>query len=168
MRLTSLVAPVLGVAMMTALVLPSCKNGDDEVDQCRDYTPPASFDPSTPVVSFQNDVVPIFNFSCVFSSCHGSLSGGANGIFLGGADAKAVRKNLVDVSAPELPSMVFVKPGDPRNSYLMRKLDGSQCLLDAQCIDGDCGDSMPQNEQTLPIETRDVVRRWIAQGAQEN
>jgi len=131
----------------------------------RQLSPPPSFDPSAPVVSFKTDVFPIFGFSCAFSTCHGSTAGSSNGIFLGGNKPETVRTNLVDVPAPELPSMAFVKAGDPRNSYLMRKLDGSNCVLDAQCTDGDCGDSMPQNEDKLAIEQRDLVRRWIAQGA---
>ena len=146
----------------------ACPGSDEK--KCMDYTPAASFDSTTPVTSFRNDVVPIFNFSCTFTSCHGSQSGNANGVYLGGAgsDPTAVRAGIVDKPAPELSSMAIIKPGDPHDSYLMRKMDASNCLLSAQCTNGDCGDSMPKNEDPLPEDKRNVVRRWIAQGAQDN
>jgi hypothetical protein len=50
----------------------------------------------------------------------------------------------------------------------MRKIDGSHCVLDAQCTGGDCGQSMPRNSETLPLEARDKVRRWIGQGAKND
>ena len=167
MRLTSLVATALTLATMIAVALPSTGCPSDD-KKCSDYAPPTSFDPNTPATSFEKDVFPIFKFSCAFTSCHGTQSGSSNGVFLGGEDAKTVRTGLVDQPAPELTAMPLVKPGDPHGSYLMRKMDGSHCLLDAQCTDGSCGDSMPHNEDTLDVATRDVVRRWIAQGAPDN
>jgi hypothetical protein len=151
------------LAATIALAVPL--GGCPDEDVCRDYSPPASFDPATPTVSFADDVMPIFGNSCAFSTCHGSATGDANGVFLGGSDPEAVYKAIVDVRSSELPTMSYVKAGDPRESYLMRKMDGSHCILDAQCTDGDCGLSMPRNDEMLPIEARDVVRRWIAQGA---
>lgn len=169
MRLSSLIVSAAMLAAMLAMDLSTAGCSSDE-KTCSDYTPPASFDPSTPAISFRNDVVKVFNFSCTFTSCHGTQSGGSNGIYLGGvgSDPATVRAGLVDQPAPELPSMSFVKPGEPASSYLMRKMDGSQCTLNAQCKDGDCGDSMPHNEDLLDEDTRNVVRRWIAQGAQDN
>ncbi|WP_146647707.1 hypothetical protein [Labilithrix luteola] len=134
---------------------------------CSDYTPPATFDATTPAVSFSKDVMPIFKQSCAFSTCHGSNVGDANGVYLGD-DAPRVHAAVLGVVASELPSMAFVVAGDPRASYLMRKMDGSQCALDAQCQGGSCQMSMPRGEDPLPLETRDVVRRWIAQGAKND
>jgi hypothetical protein len=134
---------------------------------CEDVSPPATFDALKPAVSFARDVTPLLSKSCAFSTCHGSSAGPANGVYLG-TDLARVQRELVTKSASELPTMPLVTPGDPRQSYLMRKLDGSQCALDAQCLGGSCGDTMPRGEQPLPIETRDVVRRWIAQGAKND
>ena len=50
----------------------------------------------------------------------------------------------------------------------MRKLDGSQCVLDAQCKGGSCQESMPKGDGLLDLATRDTVRRWIAQGAKND
>jgi hypothetical protein len=50
----------------------------------------------------------------------------------------------------------------------MHKIDGDSCTLDKQCVGADCGSSMPEQSDLLPEETRNVIRRWIAQGALEN
>lgn len=134
---------------------------------CKDYAPPADFDALNPRVSFTRDVMPVFAQSCAFSTCHGANAGSANGVFLG-RDASRVHAAVVGVKGDELPTMAFVLPGNPRESYLMRKMDASQCVLDAQCAGGSCQGSMPKNEASLDLATRDVVRRWIAQGAKND
>ena len=118
----------------------------------------------TPAVSFSRDVLPIFGRSCAFSTCHGASTGPANGVFLG-KDPPRVYTAIVGVKGDEMPQMAFVSPSNPHESYLMRKLDGSQCVLDGQCKGGSCQESMPKGEAVLDLATRDTVRRWIAQGA---
>ena len=135
---------------------------------CVDYSPPAGFDANSPTVSFATDVMPIFGNSCAFSTCHGSTTGSSNGIFLGKGNATKVHDAIVGKTGDENLTMPFVSAGDPRNSYLMRKMDASQCAIDAQCTGASCQASMPQNEESLPVETRDIVRRWIAQGAKND
>jgi len=132
-----------------------------------DYSPPAGFDPLSPAVTFSAGVLPIFARSCAFSTCHGSTAGPANGVFLG-RDGPKVHAAIVGVKGDELPTMPFVTPGNPRESYLMRKMDGSQCALDAQCAGASCQSSMPKGDLPLDVATRDVVRRWIAQGAKND
>ncbi|CAN5923819.1 hypothetical protein BH11MYX4_BH11MYX4_19120 [soil metagenome] len=132
-----------------------------------DYSPPTGFDALSPAVSFTNDVLPVFAQSCAFSTCHGSTTGPANGVFLG-RDGPKVHAAIVNVKGDELPTMPFVTPGNPRESYLMRKMDGSQCALDAQCTGASCGSSMPKGDAPLEVARRDIVRRWIAQGAKND
>jgi len=96
-----------------------------------------------------------------------ATTGPANGVFLG-RDPPRVYMAIVGVRGDELQTMPFVTAGNPRESYLMRKLDGSQCALDAMCNGGSCQDSMPKNEGLLDVATRDKVRRWIAQGAKND
>jgi hypothetical protein len=154
---------------LLALVLAGCPSdpGGSSGSTCEDYSPPAGFDATQPAVSFSKDVMPIFGQSCAFSTCHGSNVGNANGVFLGN-NAARVHDGLVGVKGDELPAMPFVTAGNPRESYLMRKIDGSQCVLDAQCSGGSCQGSMPKNEVLLDLATRDTVRRWIAQGAKND
>jgi hypothetical protein len=159
---------LLVFVMGASIVLGGCPKDATNAPACSDYLPPASFDAQGTKVSFSTDVMPIFQGSCAFSSCHG-LEASNNGVFLGDSQGPAaVVANLVGRRADTLQTMDYVKPGDPHESFLMRKIDGSQCVLDAQCTDKTCGQSMPRDEDVMPIETRDTIRRWIAQGAQNN
>ena len=142
-------------------------SGTDSGTPGCDYAPPAGFDALSPAVSFSKDVMPIFSQSCAFSTCHGSTTGSSNGVFLGRDPAKVIA-SVVNVKGDELTTMPFVTPGNPRESYLMRKMDGSQCALNAQCAGGSCQDAMPKGDQPLDVARRDVVRRWIAQGAKND
>jgi hypothetical protein len=161
-------APSLGLlALLAAVAVGTVGCPADDGPTCSDYEPPAGFDASKPAVSFSKDVMPVFGQSCAFSTCHGSNIGPANGVFLG-RDASRVHAAIVAVKSSELPDMPFITPGNPRESYLMRKMDASQCVLDARCTGGSCQSSMPKNEATLEVETRDIVRRWIAQGAKND
>jgi hypothetical protein len=63
--------------------------------------------------------------------------------------------NLVNVASPRDPNLIRVIPGDPDDSFMIRKLEGTQPL----------GDRMPQGGPYLPQSTIDVIRQWIANGA---
>jgi hypothetical protein len=141
-------------------------------------------DLSTPMVSFNTGVMPIFQVRCASggANCHGDPSVRAVARpFLGYPDRDAdagtvasVLDGLVGVKSGEDPSMNLVTAGDPALSFLMHKMDGDQCTLIAQCmVPGsyrpNCGVFMPyQAPSILDVTTRDVVRRWIKQGAQDN
>ncbi len=155
-------------AALLGLVLAGCPAEEETpAGGCREDAVPAGFDATTPT-SFAKDVMPVFETSCAFSSCHGSNAGSANGIYLGSSDPAATRKALLDTKAERLPSMPLVTPGDPGKSFLVRKIEGTQCALDAQCTGGTCGRSMPQGQDLLPEAARFAIRRWVAQGAKED
>jgi hypothetical protein len=141
---------------------------------CPLYQVPAGTDLTTPAVSLKTDVMQVFNANCGAAACHGSATMGMGGLFLGsetamGSDAAQVRTGLVGVLTEELTTMPYVTAGDPTKSYLMHKMDGDQCHFDAQCAGGTCLVEMPNGlGTTLPVATRDIVRRWIAQGAADN
>ena len=165
MRFATCLAAAVG-CLALAITTASCST-DPPASACGDYTPPAGFNATTPAVSFSKDVMPVFAQSCAFSTCHGSSVGSPNGVFLG-RDAAKVHAAIVGVRGDELTTMPFVTPGNPRESYLMHKVDGSQCSLDSQCTGGSCQGSMPRNTTLLDVPTRDIVRRWIAQGAKND
>jgi len=160
-RLRFLLAGILLAACFAA-----CSPNHQTGETCSDYTPPPTFDAKAPAVSFKNDVMPIFKGSCAFTACHG-LQGSNNGVYLGD-DIDAVHESLFNRRSAELPTMPFVTAGDPNASYLQKKIDGSQCILDAQCVDRTCGLPMPKDDDMLPIQMRDTIRRWIAQGAKND
>jgi hypothetical protein len=164
------VRPLLvALALAGALGCSSKSPGDPAPACAAANTPaPAAIDLTQPAVGFA-DVMPIFRASCSAFACHGSPAGDDNGVFLGTpadtGDAAHVADGLLNVPARELPSMPYVAPGAPDRSFLMHKLDGDLCSLHATCTGGSCGDSMPSGEPLLSSDSRDRVRRWIAQGA---
>lgn len=144
---------------------------------CFDYS---KFDGTTPAVSFQTDVLPVFQRSCgVASSCHGDItSPNENRPYFGPnkdttatqADIDAIFADVVDVGSFYEPGMMIVKTGDPENSFLMYKLDDTLGCDALSCAGNKaCGAMMPQGaSEPLALAERDAIRRWIAQGAQKN
>jgi hypothetical protein len=112
-------------------------------------------------VSFSRDVMPIFQLSCAFSTCHGSSTRRVQLV----GDAQAVHAAIVAVPAGEAPTLSYVAPGDLAKSYLMHKVDGDLCTVANECTGGNCEATMPQGSPLMPIANRDIIRRWIAQGA---
>jgi hypothetical protein len=157
--------------------LAGCANGPPpppaDGGGCPAYVVPEDTQLATPVVSFKNDVMKVFNTSCGASTCHGSSETPQGRLFLGSesamrADSATVYAALIGRAA-ELPSMHYVAASDPEHSYLMHKLDGDQCQFSAECVDGSCRDLMPSGTtEPMPVATRDTIRRWISQGAQQN
>ena len=93
-------------------------------------------------------------------SCHGG-SGGLTGL----GDCDTAHANLVNVPSTELLGMDRVEPGDPVDSWLMHKLDGTQGWFTADCEFDFCGSQMPLVPPLLTTETRDAIRQWITDGA---
>ena len=142
---------------------------------------PASTELMTPVVSFKTDVVPIFQLSCsLSSSCHSLKESGPSLLYLGGSlmdppDPAGALKSIINVKSLELTSMNYVTPGKLDQSYLMFKMDGQICQFTTCSLNPvpTCGQPMPMAGCALEAvnggpNPRDVVRRWIAQGAQDN
>ena len=63
---------------------------------------------------------------------------------------------LVGVNSAQVPSLQRVEPGDPDNSYLIRKLEGTASV----------GGRMPLDGTPLPQADINVIRQWITDGAQ--
>jgi len=68
--------------------------------------------------------------------------------------------SLVSVASGEKPSLLRVAPGDPDNSYLIHKLEGTPAIV---------GRQMPRNGPPY-LSTGEilVIRRWIALGAKND
>jgi len=106
----------------------------------------------TPVISFKDDLMPIFGLSCVASSCHDMAARKAD-LVLGDPSAcgpsvscydptakwlyrfpgpipdallSTVYKNLVDVPSTVVASVRRVAPGDPNHSFLVDTLVGTE------------------------------------------
>ena len=129
--------------------------------------------------SFKKDVLPIFELSCSLSaSCHGNpASPGLAGyrVYLGEVNPETTPSDtakiiglIVGPTSPAAPNLKIVDPGKPETSFLMMKMDGAINCASAMCTFKNCGLTMPQGSKPLPLATRDVVRDWIKQGAQNN
>ncbi len=91
----------------------------------------------------------LFNPSCVV--CH-SGAGAPLGLRL---DAASSFTNLVAVPSRQDGSFLRVAPGEPDQSYLIKKLEGT----------ASAGEQMPLGGPPIPQATIDFVRQWITDGA---
>lgn len=100
--------------------------------------PPAA---SGVAVSFSNDIMPVFEQTCI--KCHGGEDGTKGDLDLRTYDAmmKGGKDGLV------------VAPGDHANSMLWKLVDNGK---------------MPRRQPKLPQEQIDLIARWIDEGAQNN
>jgi hypothetical protein len=151
--------------------------GSDGAGECFNYS---TFKGDTPVISFQMEVLPIFRRSCgVSSSCHGATNSATPAQhYLGPSltsptpDATTITKildGIVGVASVEEKTMKVIEAGSPQTSFMMYKLDGVKCEQ-LTCLDDEkCGVLMPQgSKMTMDSKERDIIRRWIAQGAKNN
>jgi hypothetical protein len=67
--------------------------------------------------------------------------------------------SIVGVNSAEQPTLVRVKPGDPDNSYLYRKVQGTPSIT---------GSRMPQGGPFLSAQQLQLIHDWIVAGAQNN
>jgi len=125
-------------------------------------------DLDAPVVSFQNDVFPIFQQSCNDTACHGSTNNPAGELYLGPESATPSSAELANVVSALITTPSAIGPegtlgvvaGDWQKSFLMLKVDGCQndvgldCSGDAKANQDSacdppepCGDGMPQLDQ---------------------
>lgn len=90
-------------------------------------------------------------FTPICSVCHAGATA-PQGLRLDAANSYNL---LVGVPSTEVPSLQRVKAGDPANSYIIRKLEGTAAV----------GVQMPYGGPYLPAETIAVIRQWIQNGA---
>lgn len=106
--------------------------------------------------------MPILSDSCALAACHASKQSNL-GIHIT-YDAALVYSELQKES-PTYPGNKFVVPGKPDESFLMAKIDNTHAKLPT-CASG-CGREMPPDDM-LPQAKRDVIRKWIANGAKND
>jgi len=91
-------------------------------------------------------------FTPICSKCHIGASA-PEGLQL---DAAHSYNFLVGAPSTEQPNLLRVKPSDPDNSYMVRKIEGLPSITGLQ---------MPYMETPLPQTTIDAIRQWITNGA---
>ena len=96
----------------------------------------------------------VFTPSCASVNCHKGSSS-QHGLDL---SSGAAYSNLVNVPSGQMPALNLVTHGNPNQSYLVQKIEGT----------AEIGDRMPLNGQVLEYDFQQLVRNWIAEGAKNN
>jgi len=142
--------------------------GADTGDEPADAATDADEDvPVTPVTFTQ--VQELFTRTCAMPACHGRGSdggGGSGGLFL--TDDSTSYGAMVNQPADQVGRLRLVSPGDPDQSYLVIKVEGTMRQL-AECAPSPgrnpCGVQMPQLAAPLTAAERMLIRNWIRSGA---
>lgn len=90
-------------------------------------------------------------FTPICTACHVGATA-PHGLRLDEANSYGL---LVGIPSAQVPTLQRVAPGDPDNSYLIQKLEGTAAV----------GERMPAGGAPLPQPTIDVIRQWILDGA---
>jgi hypothetical protein len=93
-------------------------------------------------------------FTPICTACHSGATA-PQGLRLDAANSYSL---LIGVASSEVPALQRVQVGNPDASYLLQKLVGSASV----------GDRMPDGGPYLSQATIDVIRQWIANGAQKS
>lgn len=143
MRLPKRSLLVLGLGL--SLMISAC-------DSPTDPGPPDELEPT--LSSIQQH---IFSPTCATSGCHAGPDG-QEGLVLAAGQARA---NLVNVPSNQVPDLMRVEPGNPDDSYLILKLEGSDRIAPNT-------QRMPFGLAPLSQNEINTIRQWIAAGAQAN
>jgi hypothetical protein len=109
------------------------------------------------VLSFARNVQPIFSANCAVVGCH--VPGGVpTGMLLVPGFAYAT---TVGVPAGQVPSRMRIAPSDPAGSYLYEKITATKPTVGQQM-------PAPATGNVLTAADKEIIRRWIAQGAPNN
>ncbi len=128
---------------LPVLALSACDGGDGSGQTA----PPSTvFGPN-----FSEIQDSVFTITCATSGCHSGASA-PQGLRLDAANSFGL---LVNVASMEVPALLRVEPGNPDDSYLIQKLEGTAAV----------GGRMPLGGTPLEQSAIDVIRQWISDGA---
>jgi hypothetical protein len=129
---------------LISLFIASCSGGDGS--GLPPILPPGAFGPN-----FSEIQANIFTPNCATTGCHLGASA-PQGLRLDDANSFGM---LVGIASSEESSILRIAPGEPDNSYLIHKLEGSASV----------GAQMPLSAPPLEQASIDVIRQWITDGA---
>ena len=135
---------LLALTLVT-LLLASCGGGNGS-SSLPVQPPGTTFGPN-----FSEIQANVFTPTCATTGCHFG-AGAPQGLRLDAANSYGL---LVGVASGEVSSILRVATGDPNNSYLIQKLEGT----------ASAGGRMPLNAPSLDQTSIDTIRQWITDGA---
>lgn len=143
---------VWGTLLVVAPFAFAACSSDDPAAPDPNPPPPARVILANP--SFATNIVEIFNRAgCTSGNCHGN---GAGGMTLGTAAVSFA--SLVNIASPNCAGETRVIPNDAANSYLLKKVLGTQA----------CGARMPLGGGALDATDIGNITNWINTGALNN
>jgi hypothetical protein len=124
---------------------------------------PACKPPAQPSVSFAGNIQPIFDRSCALGGCH---SGPAP---TGGQDLTAGHsyKQSVNVRSTQQPKLKRVLPGNPDDSYMVRKIRGGPNISGVMMPQG-CPGAPLNGAQCLSADDIAAIVQWVTECAPNN
>ena len=124
--------------------LPMVDDGTDDPDDTDDTEAPS-------LAQLQADI-----FTPICSQCHAG-SNAPQGLRLDSEDNSY--NHLVNQASQEVPQLLRVDPGNPDDSYIVRKIEGAPGIV---------GGQMPLGGPPLQAEQIQMLRDWISNGAPRN
>jgi len=148
-----------GLICVLLLLLSACAGNGEGLDEPAEEppvpppsVPPPSVPPPEEAPTFSDIQTMIFIPICV---CHVGAAA-PRGLVLDAADTIDM---LVNIPSVDVPDLFRVEPGNPDDSYLVRKLEGGPDIA---------GSQMPLGGPPLDQDLIDMVREWILAGALDN
>jgi hypothetical protein len=145
--------PFRGAVAFCALLAAACAGNGAGLDANGQPLVPGGSGPPPLSADFESIQENIFTPIC--SVCHAG-GGAPEGLRLDAANSYNL---LVGVPSAEVPSLLRVKPGDPGNSYIIQKLEGT-AAVGARMPFG-----CPNTQPCLTASTIAFIRQWITNGA---
>jgi hypothetical protein len=156
---------MLGAARITllviAFVLTGCAGsgpgggGGTKKPSCKPQVDPAA------APKYAANIQPIYNVSCALAGCH---LGPLPAQFLDLSAGKSYH-NTVGVRSTEQRDLQLVKPNDPENSYLFKKIRGDPGVT---IMPQGCPGAPLRGALCLTADQIDAVRTWILACAPNN
>jgi len=140
-------ALMIAASMVMGGVLSGCAGNGDGLDENGRPVDSGPLPLAPTFASIQQNV-----FTPICTQCHAGASAPL-GLRLDEASSYAA---IVNTASVEVPALRRILPGNPDSSYLIQKIEGRAAV----------GGRMPLNQAALPQATIDVIRAWVAQGAQ--
>lgn len=139
--------PAAMAAIVTAGLLVGACGGGGGGGGSNTPPPGGNNDPIQPTLASIQEKV----FTPICTACHAGAAA-PQGLRLEAGMSHAM---LVGVASVEVPELFRVEAGNPDDSYIIHKLEGTQTF----------GDRMPQGGPYLSQTTIDAIRQWITDGA---
>jgi len=136
-----------------SLFVAGCGGGSGSGGSIAPPPPPLPPPPPPFGANFSEIQASVFTPTCAVSGCH-TGAGAPQGLRLDEATSYAM---LVNVASTENGALMRVNPGNPNDSYLIQKLEGTASV----------GQQMPRGGPPLPQATIDFIRQWITDGASQ-